>query len=385
MSGELPVTTEELLAAFDRQTRGCEMLGSPWTAAVLRVLREDIETGGPARELFRDYRLPPHPSAAALRVAGGLNALATEEPPSRVPALGALHPSRRADGHRTPGFVDAVMEAVLAGSDVLADFLARPVQTNEVQRSGALVPGLLEIAGRSGLPLDLFEIGSSGGLNLLWDSFACRFGDRTIGPDPEVGETRVRIEPGWSGAACPDVGSARVRTRRGVDLTPLDLRDPAVRRRGRAYVWPDQQRRLANFDAAVDLLRESEVRVEAGNAAAWLPGALAERDAGACAVVMHSVMWQYMPPEDRQAVEATIRAEGARALPERPLAWLRFEPRRDAVGCELTLDLWPRPDEGTRERLAWTHPHGSRVRWLAADAKDRFADSGPFEEDRVLG
>ena len=384
MSADEPVATDDLLAAFDRQIRGCELLGSPWTAAVLRVLREDIAAGGPVRGLFADYTLPPHPSAAALRVAGGLNVLAAEDPESSALVLGDLHPSRRRDGHQDPRFATAVLDAVRAGGALLGDFLSRPVQTNEVHRSGALVPGLLEIAGRIDLPLDLFEIGSSGGLNLLCDRFHYRLGDRSLAPEEAGAGSVVWIEPAWSGAPCPDAAPLRVRNRSGVDPTPLDLRDPTVARRGRAYVWPDQAQRLANFDAAVELLGRSDVHVETGNAARWLPAELPVRAPGACAVVLHSIMWQYMPPEDRSAVEAAIREEGDRATPERPLAWLRFEPRRDALSCELTLDLWPRAPDADRERLAWTHPHGTRVHWLAPASPDRFARAGPFQEDRPL-
>lgn len=380
-----PVSVDALVAAFERQIGACEVLGSPWTAAVLQVARDDLAADGPTRALYADYRLPPHPSAAPLRLAGGLNALIAAQVPESTQALAALHPSVRQDGQLAPSFPGAVRDAIAGERDTLLGFLDRPVQTNEVQRCGALVPGLFEIVQRTGRPLELFEIGASGGLNLLWDRYACRFGDRTFGAPADVAKP-VRIEPVWSGAACPAAEAIRVLGRRGVDLTPLDLRDPEVMRRGRAYVWPDQRQRLASFDAAVAVLRASDVVVEAGNATHWLPSALATRATDACAVVMHSVMWQYMPPEDRAGVEASIRAAAASATSVSPLAWLRFEPRRDSRACELTLDLW----EGEkapprRERLAWTHPHGLRVHWLAADAPDRRALASPFEEDLRLG
>lgn len=382
------VEVDTLIEAFDRQIGGCELLGSRWTAAILRVARDDLQRDGITRALFADYRLPPHPSAAALRLAGGLNAsladAAAADADESLAVLAALHPERRAGGEQVPGFERAVLDALESARATILDFLARPVQTNEVQRSGALVPGLLEVAQRTGLPLDLFEIGSSGGLNLLCDRFACRFGSVRVGPEANA-EDAVRVEPTWSGELGAVAPGLDVRARRGVDLTPLDLRDPAVARRGRAYVWPDQHRRLANFDAAVRMLASSDVQVEADNAAQWLPSVLAERADGACAVVMHSIMWQYMPPEDRAAVEAAIRSAGAEAGSSAPLAWLRFEPRRDSLACELTLDLWDGRGDAPRERLAWTHPHGLRVHWLAPGAPDRRAQAPPFEEDFALG
>lgn len=379
-----PVTAEELVDAFERQIRACEVLGSPWTAAVLRVACADIAKGGPTRALFADYDLPPHPSAAALRLAGGLNALVGAGAPESARAFAALHPSAREDGHTDPALERAVLDAIAGERDSLLGFLDRAVQTNEVHRCGALVPGLLEIAARTGRPLELFEIGSSGGLNLLWDRYACRFGERSFGAATATAQP-VRIEPDWSGAPCPAPDAVAIRGRRGVDITPLDLRDPEVVRRGRAYVWPDQRWRLANFDAAVAVLQASDVVVETDNAARWVPAVLADRAPEACAVVMHSVMWQYMPPGDRASVEAAIRTAGADATASAPLAWLRFEPRRDAVGFELTLDLWRGEGEvPARERLAWTHPHGLRVHWLGADSADRWAQAAPFVEDFAL-
>ena len=368
------------LPALDRQIAACRVLGSPWTAAVLTVLRQDLADGGATRDALADYRIPAHPSALALRLAGALNFLASaDDPDPRVASLAALHPSRRRDGHEAEDFADAVRHAMAARPDVLADFLERAVQTNEVQRSAVLAPGCLEIVARTGLPLDLVEIGSSGGLNLLWDGFRFDLGGSRFGPERE--QDIVRIAPDWQGAPAPPAADAPIRSRRGVDITPLDLRDPVVVARGRAYVWPDQPRRLANFDAAVALLVESDVRVEQANASRWLPDVLAARAPGGCTVVMHSVMWQYMPPEDRQTAEAAIRAAGETATRERPLAWLRLEPRRDAVAMEVTLDLWPRAEDARRERLAWSHPHGAVVRWLEAGSPDRFAQTPPFEAD----
>ena len=59
----------------------------------------------------------------------------------------------------------------------LRDFVAsQGVQTNEVQRSWVLLFLLLRVAERTGArTFDLVELGSSVGLNLVWDRYAYRY------------------------------------------------------------------------------------------------------------------------------------------------------------------------------------------------------------------
>ncbi|MEM1435566.1 MAG: DUF2332 domain-containing protein [Pseudomonadota bacterium] len=346
-------TTPTIAEAFSLQAHACRLLGSEYTADLLNALRTDLEAGGPTAELLADYDLPPVPSAMALRVAGGIHGLLLA---GRVPALDRWYPLRGAAA-RDPAFAAALRAVVAAERDWLRDFLSHPVQTNEVARSAALAPGFMEIAARTGRPLSLREIGSSGGLNLLWDRFAYRFAGRDFGaPDAPV-----RLEPEWRGAAPPPAPLPTVLDRRGVDIHPLDLRDDLVLARGLAYLWPDQPERLERYRTAVELLRASDLRVETGSAPEWLETVLATPTPGATTVVFHSIMWQYMPPPVRAATESVIRSAGARADRSRLLAWLRFEPNKTANDFELTLDLWP--GSGLRNRLATLHPHGAIVDW----------------------
>ena len=79
---------------------------------------------------------------------------------------------------------DASWDDLGAALEQHAAFLRRwcaeqEVQTNEVQRSWALLPAFLSLA--DGRPFDLLELGPSAGLNLLWDRYAYRYATGDVG------------------------------------------------------------------------------------------------------------------------------------------------------------------------------------------------------------
>lgn len=75
--------------------------------------------------------------------------------------------------------------------------------------------------------------------------------------------------------------------------------------------------------------------------------------------MFQSVVDQYLAPADRAGVHDALVAAGARATPDRPLAWLRLEPDPDP-GTPFGIDLttWPGPVE---RRLGTSGAHGTGV------------------------
>ena len=108
------------------------------------------------------------------------------------------------------------------------------VQTNEVQRSWALLPAFLSLA--DGRPFDLLELGPSAGLNLLWDRYAYRYSSGTWGSGRARAAGNDRIPPP-AGLLARRVEVVR---RRGVDLSPVDITTAEGSRVLQAFVWPDQ-------------------------------------------------------------------------------------------------------------------------------------------------
>ena len=322
-------------------------MGSTLTGDVLEALADVLDATTVTGRRIMAWPVEPLADALPLRLAGGLHALARS---GQAPALAALYA-----GH---GDARTILRDVLAAHDNwLERWLASPPQTNEVMRSAALMAGLMVVTARLGQPIELLELGSSAGLNLNLDRFDYTLGEVRVG-DPTSG---VKIAPVWNGAPPPLV-SPDVVARAGADIRPVYLTDDESAERLIAYVWPDQTERLARIEAAIDIARAYPPDVTGGDAAEWVERRLSlPQPAGTTRVVMHSVFWQYLPPETQSLITASIEQAGHRATADYPLAWVRFEPLDSLYTMALTLRIWP---DGEERHLANCHPHCAHIDWL---------------------
>ena len=337
-------------AAFAQQAVWCRLLGGDFTARVCDRLGEVLDAGTAVGSRVLGWPGDPLADALVLRLTGGLNALVRA---GALPALAAVYPPRVADDAALAGALTTAL-----ADDRLLPWLDSPPQTNEVARAGVLMPGMMVIAAATGLPLRLFELGASAGLNLRMDAYGYRLGGVDVLPP----HAPLTLAPLWEGAP-PPAAPVRVVARAGVDLAPVDLGDPAAATRLLAYVWPEQAERIARLAAAIAAFVADPVAIARGDAAGWVEAQVAPLP-GTATVVYHSIAWQYFPAATQARIAAHLAAQGSRATADAPLAWLRFELDTSAsVGAPptLRLRLWP---GGEDRLLAHAHPHGASVRWL---------------------
>lgn len=343
--------------AFLIQKHYCDRNAAPiygrLCAAMARGLARDSAVG--ARIL--DWPGEPTRDALPLRFFGGLHALVLA---GRDAELVDVYAGRVTDEDQ----IIAILHRVLARHDAeLMSWLDGPPQTNEPGRSAALMLGLIEIARRHGPRIEVLEIGSSAGLNLLIDRYRFDLGGTMVGP----ADSPVLIRPEWTGPAASDVPVEIVATR-GCDIAPMDATDPAVEARLAAYIWPETPGRLARVRKAIGMLREKGVALERADAADWIEARLADPQAeGVARVLMHSVVWQYLPEATATRIRAAMQAAGERATPDRPLGWVMMEPDRALGHQVIRARSWP--GEGGWTTLAFSHAHGAWVDTAMADAK----------------
>ncbi len=338
---------------FERQAAQAAALGSPFMERLCRVLARDLDGGTETGRRVLGWPRSPGGDALALRLCGGLHGLVLAGTDA---ALAEAYPPNEADDDA----LAAAVRGALARHDAeLSRWLDGAPQTNEIGRSAMLLPGFLEIARETGLPLDLAEIGASAGLNLLFDRFHFDYAGNGWGD----ADSPVRLAPELRGAPPPLDGEIRIVRRAGADIAPVDIRDPDSRLRLAAYVWADQTARLRRLEAALGLAAQSGGMAARADAPDFVAQRLAGRLPGTVFVLFHSIMWNYMPKESQARIEALMEEAGRTAAKDAPLAWLRMEglpPGDDHAWLSLTL--WP---GGETRRLAACDYHGRWLEWLA--------------------
>lgn len=320
----------------------------------MEALGEHLDRSTVTGRLLLDWNGQPDAlgDAVPLRLAGALHALVRQ---GRLPELARLYPPSELP--TTQALTKAAMTALREADAEICEWLRYAPQTNEVGRSAIIYPGFMVVAEETKLPLALYEIGASAGLNLILDQYQYQLGGMMFGQS----NSPVLLSPKWSGSP-PSSIEPSIQSRRGCDRNPLNVAKASHRERLLAYVWADQADRISRIEAAIDLARQSPPRVDEADAAEWVENVMgAHIEGGVVRVLYHSITYQYFPDETKQRIASQLMIAGRHATSDAPLAWLAFE-QFQGEGPRLTLKLWP----GDRERvLALGDAHGREVKWLS--------------------
>ncbi len=314
---------------------------------------------------------------------------------------------------------------LVAPSDLVADFkdfclmrrteifellATRSTQTNEVGRCTALFPAIdLIAAAYPGQPLSLLDLGTSAGLNLLFDSYGYTYRQRDNGAVRAGGrpDARVQLECTVRGelSALPPLSLPPIACRFGIDATPIDPTSGDGARWLLACLWPDNPARFTRLRDAVAVARRTPEppEVHRGDIIDDLP-AVADRIApSGPLVVFHSWVAAYLSPQRQSELVATV-LELARG---RTLHYLYAEASVETPGLPTPPSPSPRPtshlatalvhiapDGSPPVRLADMHHHGNWLQWwpprtgpgptgsTATDPMVRLDEQGPAPRRR---
>jgi hypothetical protein len=157
--------------------------------------------------------------------------------------------------------------------------------------------------------------------------------------------------------------------RAGIDLNPLDVRNPDDVAWLEALVWPEQDFRRERLRRAIAVAQADPPLLVAGDLNDRLLGLAAQAPPDATLVVFHSAVMAYLDAEARDRFRGTM----SRLAVERGCHWLSNEGHTVILQADGSSVVPEMDDERLRGRflllhngtpVAITGPHGQSLEWL---------------------
>ncbi|MHB8319481.1 MAG: DUF2332 domain-containing protein [Acidimicrobiales bacterium] len=255
----------------------------------------------------------------------------------------------------------------------IATLLAtRATQTNEIGRCAGILPALEVVTNDHVMPLSLVDLGSSAGLNLLFDHYGYNFGGSQI---EGAVNSRVRISCEVRHGVISNVTIPSIASRVGVDRRPIDLSDEEEALWLLACQWPQDLERFNRLRLAIDLARElpETVSLIQGDLLEELPDIALSSPFDTHLCVMNTWVGAYLSVDQQERLRGILSAISY----DRPVSWLFAESPYETPGFAApaspggmsvkgsTALVYDSIEHGVHRarRLADMHPHGKWIHW----------------------
>ncbi|ALX48460.1 DUF2332 domain-containing protein [Lentibacillus amyloliquefaciens] len=193
--------------------------------------------------------------------------------------------------------------------EIVSILRSKLVQTNEVRRCAYLYPVFSYIYHKTKKPLSLIEIGTSAGLQLLWDKYSYTYGTDQIFGDKS---SRVHITSEIKGKNTPSLPleSPPVASKIGLDLYISDLRNSEDYLWLKSLIWPEHQNRLALFENAAECLKDNPVELIEGDGIALLEDVVETRPEDTAICIFHTHVANQIPDDAKHELLGKIKNIG---------------------------------------------------------------------------
>ncbi len=227
------------------------------------------------------------------------------------------------------------------------------VQTNEVRRCAYLYPCFCSIHHLTEKPLALIEIGTSAGLQLLWDKYSYSYHTGlTCGNKQSPLEIVAEIRGDHHPLLFPE--SPPVSSRLGVDLHVNHVQHPDDYLWLKALIWPEHKERIIQFDKAAAYASKERLELFEGDGVALLPHLASKIAEDSTVCVFHTHVANQLPYESKLRLEEHLRVLGQ----ERDV----FHLYNHMWDVDLHLDYYMNGQE-YRNTVAKTDGHGRWFEW----------------------
>ncbi len=183
-------------------------------------------------------------------------------------------------------------------TELVALLQTRLVQTNEVRRCAYLYPVFGMISRYSKQPLSLVEIGTSAGLQLLWDQYSYRYDDSELAGNV-TSSLEISAEVIGEGRPRLNLPLPPVRERIGFDLNIVDLTDGDEKLWLNSLIWPEHTTRLELFEQASALIGSQPLELIQGDGVQLLKTRVDSIETDSIVCIFHTHVANQMPLETK--------------------------------------------------------------------------------------
>ncbi len=228
------------------------------------------------------------------------------------------------------------------------------VQTNEVRRCAYLYPAFCTIYEKAKKPLALVEIGTSAGLQLLWDKYSYSYGQNNIYGNKD---SKLNISAEIKGENIPILHSTPppVLTRVGLDLNIVDLKNEEEHLWLKSLIWPEHKERLFMFEEAASYIKDGSVHLVDGDGISLLSEYIENIPEDSAICIFHTHVANQISLEMKKRLLKTVEAIGK----ERDV----FHIYNNVQDRFLHLDYYLNGIE-SQNTIAATDGHGRWFEWF---------------------
>jgi len=239
-------------------------------------------------------------------------------------------------------------------NEIIPIIQTKLVQTNEVRRCAYLYPAFCYMYEKIKKPLALIELGTSAGLQLIWDKYSYQYNTSEIygNADAELvlrSEAHGNIQPYLLKHSPPVI--ARI----GIDLHVNNLEDPEDNLWLKSLIWPEHNERIVHFEKAAACLKGQSLELIQGNGVKRLAETASKITEDCVIGIFHTHVANQMTHDDKVELINSIKSIGQ----ERDV----FHLYNNMWDMNLHLDYYQDGRE-FKEMAAETDGHGRWFHWM---------------------
>lgn len=195
--------------------------------------------------------------------------------------------------------------------EIIGLLQSKLVQTNEIRRCTYLYPSFCYIYNKVRQPLSLIEIGTSAGLQLLWDKYSYSYGTEDTYGDPN---SSVHLTAELKNGHIPSLSykAPPISSKVGIDLNVINLADQDDLLWMKSLIWSEHKERLELLEKAARLFNTHSVNLVEGDGVSLLPTFVEQVPTDSILCIFHTHVANQMPEAEKWRLMDNVRAVGAR-------------------------------------------------------------------------